>query len=348
MQNHALNDLSVAIASDSLQQRSNLRRVIEKVGFKVVLSEPLTRLFIRKLMTSEAEVLILDLQDDIEHDEELFDELLDSARQPIIFNDVSALTVNETDRQQKKYFGLMQKIAESTGRDDWDSTSLIEPISIDDVMRAEKTSSSSYAKQGKELSEAATHVWVLGASLGGPEALKRFLCGLPSDIPVAFIVAQHLGANFASLLAEQLSRITELKVITPEEHHVLKHGEVIIAPVNERMLLNKDGQIELEILHNESPYSPSIDLVVRDVAKRYDVHSGAIIFSGMCDDGQYGSQIMRDYGGQVWVQSSESCVISSMPDSVDKKCGASFSGNPEELAENLVLYFNEEQQECAG
>lgn len=37
-------------------------------------------------------------------------------------------------------------------------------------------------------------VWVLGASIGGPQAVKEFLAKLPAGTPAAFVVAQHIGS----------------------------------------------------------------------------------------------------------------------------------------------------------
>ena len=38
----------------------------------------------------------------------------------------------------------------------------------------------------------------LGASTGGPDALARILADLPSTLPAAVIVVQHIAADFAA------------------------------------------------------------------------------------------------------------------------------------------------------
>lgn len=329
MSNQGLQQLAIAIASDSLQQRTNLRKVIEQAGLNVVLSEPLTRLFLRKLEKSRAEVLLLDLHDDQPHDEELLHEVLDTVKIPIIFNDVSALTLNEPVANPKWHRSLMRKIAESTGFEDFKVAEPKPPVYQENR----------FLLREKANHRIARHVWVLGASLGGPEALKRFLHALPADIPAAFIVAQHLGANFVSLLAEQLNRVTKLNVMPPREGYLFQHQDVIITPVGERLRINPIGNIELEDLPGQTSYSPSIDLVIRDVADRFGEKAGVIIFSGMGDDGKRSCQHMLARGGQVWVQTAESCVVSSMPDNVKQVCKPQFIGNPEQLAKQLVKHL---------
>lgn len=330
MSSQGLPRIAIAIASDSLQQRTNLRKVMEQSGLNVVLSEPLTRLFLRKLEKTPAEVLLLDLHDDQAHDEDLLHEVLDTVEIPIIFNDVTALIVNEPAKNPKWHLGLMRKIAESTGIEDFKPVP--PPVVADDSMLLRLPRE----KTGRRL---ARNVWVLGASLGGPEALKRFLRALPADIPAAFIVAQHLGANFVSLLAEQLNRATKLNVMAPKEGHLFQHQDVIVTPVGERIVINPIGNIELEDVPEATSYSPSIDLVIRDVANRYGALAGAIIFSGMGDDGKLGCMHMLQKGGQVWVQTAESCVVSSMPDNVRKLSQPQFIGNPEQLAKQLVRHL---------
>ena len=103
--------------------------------------------------------------------------------------------------------------------------------------------------------------------------------------------------------------------------------------------MNPIGNIDLLPLQEHSKYTPSIDMVVSDVAHRYGKHAGTIIFSGMCDDGKLGAHHMLKAGGQVWVQSAESCVISSMPDNVRKHCEVTYIGNPEQLAKQLVKHL---------
>jgi chemotaxis response regulator CheB len=187
--------------------------------------------------------------------------------------------------------------------------------------------------------ELARHVWVLGASLGGPEAVKLFLAALPGDLPVAFVLAQHLGANFDGLLAQQLDRVTALQVRTSRAGHTLHHGEVIVAPVNQRLHINPLGVIELHPLAAPSFYTPSIDTVITDMARRYGRASGVIVFSGMCDDGIMGVRVMQALGGPVWAQDAESCVISAMPDNIRRTGTVSYTGAPEQLAAKLLEYL---------
>ena len=189
--------------------------------------------------------------------------------------------------------------------------------------------------------EAAINIWVLGASLGGPQAVRQFLAAIEPDLPVAFILAQHIGANHISLLAEQLDRITPFKVSTGRTGHLLKHHEVVLAPADKSLSITDDGYIALSPAPENAIYSPSIDNVMSAVAQQYQHMAGTIIFSGMGDDGARGCVDIANQGGVVWAQDVASCVISSMPDQARKTNAVTYSADPQALAERLYRYYSE-------
>ena len=330
-----LSRVRLAIVSPSLQQRKHLHKVLDGVGVKVVLNEPLAQQLLDKLDSLVVDVVLLDLHDQEHENDSMFEELLERIEVPILFNDVSVLTLNEPRVLAKWYGKLLRKIAESTGQLDFDSDSIVK-----DYGELLSTPATSYVRENIP-TNIARNVWVLGASLGGPEAVKQFLSVMPADVPIAFILTQHLGANFVSLLANQLNEATQLSVITPYVGHVLRHGEVMVTPAGERVLINPIGTVELQPIMEEQQYSPSINLSLEDVAMRYGHKSGAIIFTGMGDDGVAGCQKINEKGGFVWVQDSESCVVSSMPDLVNATGIVSFQGTPEKLAEKLYDLYKE-------
>ena len=331
MREPELDNINIAIASHEQSQRIYLRMAMEANGLSVVLNGTLSKKFIERLRDTRADVVLLDMHEDT-HQEELIEELLEAVDIPILFNDVTALSVNEPHVMSHWYGKLMRKIAALTGR------------GIRDQSQFDRSYESLVGEippqlLNKNQGDLARHVWVLGSSLGGPEALKRFLKKLPADLPVAFILVQHLGANFVTLLADQLNQVGAFQVMPAHDGHVLRHGQVVVAPVTERLTINPIGAIKLRPLDYDSPYTPCIDKVVSDIAERYKSRAGAIIFSGMCDDGKYGCQVLKQYNGHVWAQDADSCVISSMPDSVRETGVVSYSAGPEQLADNLIKQF---------
>ncbi len=202
-----------------------------------------------------------------------------------------------------------------------------------------KKSSKIKSRVARKQPEEAERVWVLGASIGGPEAVKEFVSGLPHGLPMAFVLVQHIGSNFVPVLAEQLNRVTGLKVRTPENGMRLKHGEIVVSPVKNRLVFSRYGSIAISTVTRKTTYSPSIDEALSEVAKRYQDKAGAIIFSGMGNDGQRGVREIVNNGGTVWAQEKDSCVISSMADSARKTGCVDFSASPSKLAQHLIKYL---------
>ncbi|MEO7935300.1 MAG: chemotaxis protein CheB [Dokdonella sp.] len=182
-----------------------------------------------------------------------------------------------------------------------------------------------------------TRVWVLGASIGGPEAVREFLADIPAKFPALFLLAQHMGAEFMEIMAQQLVRSTNLTVRTPSHGERVSHGDIVIVPTTHRLRVDRAGVITLEAQSSsDRPNSPSIDQVLQDVADRFGGQAGAIIFSGMAEDAAEGSRYLTEIGGTVYAQDPETCVISSMVDGVIETGVVSFVGSPKALAGKLL------------
>jgi chemosensory pili system protein ChpB (putative protein-glutamate methylesterase) len=176
-------------------------------------------------------------------------------------------------------------------------------------------------------------LWVLGASLGGPAALKRFLQALPDGIPASFILAQHIDASFVPVLCTILEDYSTLRVRTGTSGPV-RPGELILMPVEQRVRLIPGGTLVVVEEPWSGPYAPAIDDIMEDVAAHWSV-AGGIIFSGMGGDGTRGARAMREYGHPVWSQSPESCACSAMPDEAADAGYVTMRGDPEFLARAL-------------
>ena len=373
--------LRVAILSDSDKQRANLKVLIEIGGMNVVKEQRLCAASIRSLDSNETDVLLVDMDDEAEHELDFLDELLDSPI-PILFNDAPSTRMKAAQTDSDWGRKLAQKLSSiveqpSHKTDSVEITDItVKPVelSIDETIVEHEPvieTSNEYLAEAEYLEEieqralhrakdeinneendasiaeepiitagiAARNVWVIGASIGGPQSVKRFLVAIQTRLPVAFVLAQHIGSNFVSLLAKQLDKVSGMKVIAATEGHLLKHNEVVIAPTSQRITLDKQGFIRLKPLEAKSIYTPSIDTVMTDISMRYGVHTSSIMFSGMGCDGVRGSQLIASRGGRVWAQDTDSCVISSMPDSTRRAGIVGFNGTPEELAAQLTGYF---------
>jgi two-component system chemotaxis response regulator CheB/chemosensory pili system protein ChpB (putative protein-glutamate methylesterase) len=179
-------------------------------------------------------------------------------------------------------------------------------------------------------------LFVLGGSIGGPEAMKAFLARLPAGVPAAFVIAQHMGAEFLPMMASQLDAATALSVRCPKPGERLRHGEAIVAPSDQRLKIDAGGHVDLQPSTGDSPYSPSIDQLVTDAIERFGDRATLILFSGMGNDALQGAQQLIAIGGQVWVQERSSCVVATMIDAVKTQGLVRFEGSPVQLADRVL------------
>ena len=186
-------------------------------------------------------------------------------------------------------------------------------------------------------------VWVLAASTGGPQALVDFVSGLPDKTGIAFICVQHIEDNFLPDLQRALTNHCKLNVYQPDLGSVLQADDLaLISPTN-RTKLEENGTFYIENKPWLGDYSPSMDSMIANIARLYGVKAGVIIFTGMGDDGAAACRLMNQQGGKVWVQDPKTCVVSSMPDSVNATEVTSFQGAPKKLAEKLSFYLKRMQ-----
>ncbi len=178
-------------------------------------------------------------------------------------------------------------------------------------------------------------VWILGASIGGPEALRSFLSELDAGCSAALVLAQHIGAEFVLTLSEQLQQVSALPVKMAEDGMQILPGQVIVVPVGKRISVNDSCAIELSDYQELPQYSPSIDDAIAGLLERFGSRLHGIIFSGMASDGVAGAAAIRESGGQLWVQSPQSCVVSSMVEGTLRDGPVQRSETPEQLAHHL-------------
>ena len=160
---------------------------------------------------------------------------------------------------------------------------------------------------------------VVGTSTGGPDALADLLRGLPAELPVPFLVVQHMPATFTRLLAERLHRAGGLAVREAEHGELIQASTVYIAPGDRHLELAREGSEVRAVLGAGPPENfcrPAADVLFRSAADVYGPGTLALVLTGMGRDGLRGCQCVRTAGGQVLVQDPATAVIGSMPTAV--------------------------------
>lgn len=182
----------------------------------------------------------------------------------------------------------------------------------------------------------AENVWVLAASTGGPEAVKRFLDNMPKDLGLGFIYVQHINEMQHQVLSDTVARDSQYDCFVAQHGSVVCADSVVVIPADQVVEFQDNGTM---IVHQgqrwRGVYTPSVDQVVANIANIYGECSGVIFFTGMGEDGVIGCRLMSLRGGTVWSQSLNSCTANSMPQAAINTGFVSKMDTPENLAIHL-------------
>lgn len=332
----------IGIIADDPLQRHVLQHAISVYGYQVAFNGDPGRLDSFDPQQIIVDAWVVDLADEERWSEEI-DQLLEVAEAPVLFGLGSAPARGSIDypRWERRLFTKLRELAGNPAHLSEQGDALGQLAEESQRQRVQLPKSIAPFTRQSDVER----VWILGASLGGPAAVKAFLDCLPEGLPVAFVYAQHIDANFTCVLAKVLGRHSSLKLVEAVPGARLCYGEVMIVPVDQELGLDPQGRIEMRQNAWPGPYGPSIDQVMLNMSSFYGARCHAILFSGMGNDGAIAAPTLQAYGSRIWVQESDSCASSSMPDSVAATGCSSFSGTPEALAAKLVSVVELEEIE---
>ena len=180
------------------------------------------------------------------------------------------------------------------------------------------------------------NIVVIGASTGGPLALRELLAALPRDFSAGVLIVQHLPAAFTGVLAAQLRRHSRLPVDEAQHHEALPPGAVRVAPGDFHLLLRPNARMELRRGPAVGGHCPSIDVTMQAAAQAYGPHAKGVLLSGMGSDGVRGMLAIRNRGGETFAQDRGSSVIFGMPRRAIEEGVADHVGSPSEIAAMLT------------
>ena len=305
--------LKVGIISHTLVQQHHLRHIVEKCAYKVAVAWLINQLIddLNVLKNTEAiDVWLVDVDTfslNQSPKARLFERWLFDLKTPVIFGEGTTYNASEE------------------GFSPWVRRLTRKLLSVSGQL---------YLDQQQQ--QQAEFVWVLAASTGGPEAVKKFLDILPAGLGIAFLYAQHIEPKQNSTLATSVTRDSEYHGWVAKHGDMLCADAVIIVPVKQELDILADGTLIVREQTWRGEYKPSIDQVVATVAERYGARGGAIFFSGMGDDGVMGARLMARRAGCVWTQAPPSCTSDSMPLAVSHTGCATVTGSPEQLSNYLI------------
>jgi two-component system chemotaxis response regulator CheB len=181
----------------------------------------------------------------------------------------------------------------------------------------------------------AAGVVVVGASTGGPEAVRHLLQAVDPGLAAAVLLVQHMPRGVTRALVRHLDRHLGWTVDEARAGEAITSGQVLVAPGGCHLLLGGDLRIELQPGGELESYCPSIDLAMRSVAAVCGPRSRGVVLSGMGCDGSAGLAEIHAAGGLTFAQEPASCVVDSMPRCAIEIGAAQRAGSPETIGRLL-------------
>ena len=156
---------------------------------------------------------------------------------------------------------------------------------------------------------------LLGASTGGPEALKQIIGQLKPNMPPILLVL-HMQPEFLQRYCERLKRITTLTVRRFIDHEKVFPNSIYIADGANHMEISKTGSdyyLNKGSKNKLNGHCPSVDALFNSAAKIKNSNLLAILLTGMGSDGAEGLNSLKNSGAFTVTQNKETSEVYGMP-----------------------------------
>jgi chemotaxis response regulator CheB len=153
----------------------------------------------------------------------------------------------------------------------------------------------------------------IGASAGGPMALKHVLSGLSRNFHAAIVIIQHVDERFAPGMAEWLNRESPVPVRVAKEGERPAAGTALLAGTNDHLVFKAADRLGYTPEPREQAYRPSVDVFFESVSKHWPGDAVGVLLTGMGRDGAKGLKTLRAKGHYTIAQDEATSAVYGMP-----------------------------------
>lgn len=302
----------VMIVADKSQQRLALSDTMRALGFSMVESMDSGQLLGRSNVPT-ADLWLVDVD---EFSEKLESKIAVTDPKCVLMGFKSAPYLNSEQAYKKWQKSLIRKIGDV----------LNTPISELIVSKKESVVHKPWQ-----------YVVFLGASMGGPDAVKEFLDNLSPNLPFAILLAHHFDEKMIDTLPRILTRHNDWRCQVITTTQSLQSGVCLIAPVDKQVICDSTGMVILTKKPWDGEYRPNIGDLLRNTSEVYGPQLVGIIFSGMGDDGSQHAKSLRTNRSTFWAQDPKTCASPSQPQAFIDTGLCQFVGTPKDLANKMNM-----------
>ena len=172
---------------------------------------------------------------------------------------------------------------------------------------------------------------VIGASAGGPIAVKEILDNISVNLAVPIIIVQHIDSEFTQGYVDWLNLSSSVKVLIAKDGEKMEPGKAYMAPGDYHIGVKSLDTIMISKDIHESSLRPSVSFLFRSVLNVYNNKAIGILLSGMGADGAKELKLLKDCGSITIAQDAASSLIHGMPGEAIKMGGASYVLSPSQI-----------------
>lgn len=184
---------------------------------------------------------------------------------------------------------------------------------------------------------------VIASSTGGPKLLTNFLQQCTADIirfHTSFCIVQHGPEWMLNSFAGRLDGLLERKVVVVRKTVPFEPCTVYIAPGGYHICFDSLSSITINDGPDQNFVKPSADPLFFSVAKHFKKFATGIVLSGLGYDGTNGAKEVKRMGGTIFVQTPETAVAPSMPESIIRAELQNLTVRIEDMPKVLELHIS--------
>ncbi len=176
---------------------------------------------------------------------------------------------------------------------------------------------------------------VVGASTGGPQALRALFSGLTPRFPAPILCVQHISDGFLEGLAGWLRGHLRIQVRIASEEEFARPGTLYFPKEGHHLRIDARGRLTATLDAPISGHRPSITVTMRSAAEAFGPAAMGLLLTGMGEDGVDGLAAIQRCGGITMAQDQASCVVYGMPARAVERGAAKLSLPPDEMSRIL-------------
>jgi two-component system, chemotaxis family, protein-glutamate methylesterase/glutaminase len=167
--------------------------------------------------------------------------------------------------------------------------------------------------QDGSLSPSRPRIVAIGASTGGPQALRTILAQLPADFPAPILCVQHISDGFLRGLVDWLGGHCTMPMKIAQVGEQPLAGTIYFPQEGAHLEIDQTGKLMCSHKAPIDGHRPSVTATFNSVADYSGDGAIGILLTGMGSDGARGMQAIFAAGGITIAQNEETSIVFGMP-----------------------------------